>query len=60
LPEPTTTIKQPVLVLDALGREVRRQSLPARATTATLDLRGLAPGLYVVRCGAATGKLVVE
>jgi hypothetical protein len=49
-----------VLLIDPLGREVRRQLLPARATTATLDLRGLAPGLYVVRCGAATGKLVVE
>lgn len=49
-----------VLLADALGREVRRQTLPARATAATLDVAGLAPGLYVVRCGTATGRLVVE
>ncbi|MDO7845426.1 hypothetical protein Q5H92_03585 [Hymenobacter sp. M29] len=55
-----TTAPRPVLVLDNLGREVRRQELPARATSAALDVAGLAPGLYLVRCGAATGKLVVE
>lgn len=47
-------------LLDALGRPVRTYSLPVHATTATLDLAGLAPGLYVVRCGAAAGRLVVE
>jgi hypothetical protein len=51
---------RPVQVLDQLGREVLRQELPARATTAALEVAGLAPGLYLVRCGAATGKLVVE
>ncbi|MBF9222566.1 hypothetical protein [Hymenobacter ruricola] len=58
-PEAAATAR-PVLVLDNLGREVRRQELPARATAATLEVQGLAPGLYLVRCGAATGRLVVE
>ena len=47
-------------LLDALGRPVRTYPLPAHATEATLDLTGLAPGLYVVRCGAASGRLMVE
>ena len=51
---------RPVKLLDALGREVRRQVLPARATAATLDVAGLTPGLYVVRCGAAATRLQVE
>jgi hypothetical protein len=58
-PEASATAR-PVLVLDGLGRQVRQLELPARATAAVLDVQGLAPGLYVVRCGAATGKLVVE
>lgn len=45
-------------VLDALGRVVRNQSLPAG--TGILDLRGLAPGLYTVRAGTATRRLAVE
>ena len=49
-----------VVLLDALGRPARTYPLPARATTAVLDLAGLAPGLYVVRCSAASGQLVVE
>jgi len=55
-----TTSARPLQLLDPLGREVRRQLLPAQATTATLDLSGLAPGLYTLRCGAAVSKLVVE
>lgn len=51
---------RPVRVLDGLGREVRRQELPARATSTALDVQGLAPGLYFVRCGPAVGRLVVE
>ena len=51
---------RPVQVLDALGREVRRQELPARTNTTTLDVAGLTPGLYMVRCGAATSRLQVE
>lgn len=58
-PEASATAR-PVQVLDGLGRAVRRLELPARATSAALDVQGLAPGLYLVRCGAATGRLVVE
>lgn len=55
-----TAAPRPLLLLDVLGRPVRRQVLPARATAAILDVQGLAPGLYLVRCGASTGRLVVE
>lgn len=34
--------------------------LPAHATAAPLDLRGLPAGLYRVRCGGATQRLVLE
>jgi hypothetical protein len=37
-----------VRVLDGLGRVVSTQPLPTGQNTATLDLRGLAAGLYVV------------
>jgi hypothetical protein len=47
-------------LLDAQGRRVRQQLLPANATSAMLDVTGLAPGLYLLRCGAATSKLIVE
>jgi hypothetical protein len=50
-------------LLDALGRQVRAQTAPTNAR-ATLDLAGLAPGLYVLRVAAAgstaTQRLVVE
>lgn len=58
-PEATAT-PRPVQVLDGLGREVRRLVLPVRATAAALDVRDLAPGLYLMRCGAATARLVIE
>ena len=58
-PEATAT-PRPVQVLDGLGREVRRLVLPVRATATALDVQGLAPGLYLVRCGAATARLVME
>ena len=51
---------RPVQLLDAQGCTVRTYHLPARATATIFDLRGLAPGLYVARCGAASGKLLVE
>jgi hypothetical protein len=57
---PAGALARPLLLLDALGRTARTYFLPAHATTATLNLIGLAPGLYVVRCGAASGRLVVE
>ena len=58
-PEASAAVR-PVRLLDALGREVRQQELPARATSATLDVAGLMPGLYLVRCGGATKRLQVE
>lgn len=47
-----------VLLLDGVGREVRRQR--AGVGAAELDLRGLPPGLYTVRVGGYAGRLVVE
>jgi hypothetical protein len=51
---------RPLLLLDALGRAVRRQAVPAQATSVPLDLLGLAPGVYTLRLGAAASRLVVE
>lgn len=45
-------------LLNALGRVVRTVSLSAGA--ATLDVRGLPAGLYLVRAGGAARRLVVE
>jgi hypothetical protein len=49
-----------VQLLDAMGREVRHQLVPANATGAEVNLAGLATGVYLVRCGAATKRLVLE
>ncbi len=48
----------PATLYDALGRVVR--TVPLTQGTATLDLRGLAPGLYLVRAGQQVRRLVVE
>ncbi|MBH8560060.1 FG-GAP-like repeat-containing protein [Hymenobacter negativus] len=45
-------------VLDGLGRVLR--TVPARAGSATLDVAGLAPGLYLVRAAGQVARLVVE
>ncbi|RPD49317.1 T9SS C-terminal target domain-containing protein [Hymenobacter sediminis] len=50
----------PLILIDNLGREVKQQALPAQATRATLSLRGLASGVYVVRVGETAQRLVVE
>jgi hypothetical protein len=50
---------QPITVLDAEGRVVRRYPAPARAD-AVLDLHGLPVGVYLVRCGPFTERLLVE
>lgn len=55
----------PITVLDALGREVRSANLPPSTSdrsplTADLDLTGLPPGLYLVRAGTQTRRLMVE
>lgn len=63
----TTTIrlaagadKQPLSLLDAVGREVRRYPAPAASVTeATLDLSGLPAGLYVLRGSGSGQKLQV-
>ena len=47
-------------VLDELGRVVRAFVVPAQAGTALLPVGGLPAGAYVVRVGAASGRLVVE
>ena len=44
---------------DALGRVVRRYPAPV-GSDAKLDLRGLPAGVYSVRCGQFTQRLVVE
>ncbi|MBX0291834.1 SBBP repeat-containing protein [Hymenobacter sp. HSC-4F20] len=56
-PEPRAL---PVTLLDGLGREVRRQMLPAQATRTHLNLSGLGSGLYIVRIGESAQRLVVE
>lgn len=50
---PGTTVE----LLDALGRVVRSVTLPTG--TASLDVRGLAPGLYVGRAGSARAQRLV-
>jgi hypothetical protein len=45
-------------VLDGCGRVVRTIALPDGTTA--LDVRGLPVGVYAVRVGAATRRLVVE
>jgi len=63
IPAVPGTAQATLTLLDALGRVARRQPA-ATGATATLDLAGLAPGVYVLRvqAGAATAtqKLVVE
>ena len=53
-------VPRPVVLLDALGRPVRQHLLPAQASTLTLDLACLPAGIYAVRCGAASCRLVIE
>ncbi|WP_046247278.1 hypothetical protein [Hymenobacter terrenus] len=57
---PAAAAARPLLVFDGVGRLVHRHVLPARATSATLELAGLTRGCYFVRCGPATGRLLVE
>jgi hypothetical protein len=47
------------VVRDALGRVVLRVAVPSGASEATLDVSGLATGVYIVGIGAASGRLVV-
>ena len=43
-------------LLDALGRTVRRQALPATAGPCAVPLAGLAPGLYQLRATLCNGQ----
>ncbi|MCI1188450.1 T9SS type A sorting domain-containing protein [Hymenobacter sp. DH14] len=51
---------QAVQVLDVLGRAVRTLTLAAGATRASLPVADLPRGLYLVRVGATTQRLVLE
>jgi hypothetical protein len=63
---PLALSRQPVqaTLLDALGRVVRQQVLPAGVSTHTLPLSGLGAGVYALRLtteqGLVVQKLVVE
>ncbi|GAB3857170.1 hypothetical protein GCM10028822_30440 [Hymenobacter terrigena] len=56
---PACIPRQPLTLTDALGRTVRRYPAPA-ASDVELDLRGLPAGVYSVRCGQLSQRLVVE
>ena len=56
---PLGNAQTPLVLLDALGRTVRRYPIPT-GNEATLDLRGLPTGLYVLRYGSSSQRLVVE
>ncbi|UOQ98875.1 T9SS type A sorting domain-containing protein [Hymenobacter sp. 5317J-9] len=60
---PAATGTATLTILDALGRTLRTQTVPANSK-ADLDLTGLAPGLYALRIAAgadtATRRLMVE
>ncbi len=57
---PAAAQPRTVRVLDAMGREKYRAPLPANVVAAVLETAGLAPGVYAVRVGAYTARLVVE
>lgn len=62
---PAALLAAPLAVVDATGRTVRREGAPAAAaTTRTLDLAGLAAGVYTLQVftdkGLITKKLVVQ
>ncbi|MBH8568779.1 hypothetical protein KB206_07795 [Microvirga sp. STS02] len=57
----SVTLRLPVgggqlAVLDAVGRTVRRQALPATAGDCPVPLTGLAPGLYQLRATLGNGQ----
>ncbi|GAB3872875.1 hypothetical protein GCM10028824_23770 [Hymenobacter segetis] len=57
----SVTLRLPVgggqlAVLDALGRTVRQQALPATAGDCPVSLAGLAPGLYQLRATLGNGQ----
>lgn len=59
LPAPATA-ETTFALLDALGRTARTVAVPASASEARLDLQGLPAGLYLVRGGGMSARLVIE
>ena len=57
---PAAAAPRVVEVRDVLGRAVRSHSVAAHATSATLDVAGLQPGIYLISCESQTQRLVVE
>ncbi len=59
---PTGVALPPVELFDALGRRLRAVRLPdaITATSAPVSLLGVPAGVYLVRCGGLTQRLVVE
>jgi hypothetical protein len=57
---PAANQARTVQVFDAVGREVRRQVLPAHTTAVAVEVAGLPLGAYTVRCEEATGRLIRE
>ncbi|HEX9952956.1 MAG TPA: T9SS type A sorting domain-containing protein [Rubricoccaceae bacterium] len=53
-------VRGQIAVVDALGREVRRLDAEAGTTEVGLDVRGLAPGVYVVRLAAGRASTAVR
>ena len=49
-----------VQVFNVLGRAVGQALLPAQATMLQLDISSLGTGLYIIRCGEAARRLVVD
>ena len=53
-------VSRSVQLLNAVGRAVREFTIPAYQQELALDLAGLPPGLYVVRAGLTSRRLIVE
>jgi FG-GAP-like repeat/Bacterial Ig-like domain/Secretion system C-terminal sorting domain len=49
-----------VVVVNALGQQVRTLSVAPAATDVSLDVRGLPAGVYIAQAGAASSRLVVN
>jgi hypothetical protein len=50
----------PIDLLDLLGRTVRTHAPISSSEDAIVDLRGLPTGIYIVRAGVVTRRLLVE
>jgi hypothetical protein len=55
-----TTAALPVVLRDALGRDVRQAMLPAGQADVAVSTAGLAPGLYLLEAGTSRAQVVVE